>query len=109
MIVDGFRSQLNNIITFRGMFSPRHVLNYLYRIPVTVNLLITSQCNLRCQICSIKDGLGDADELTTEQIKTFIRSLRREKPDIFRFFSTSSKIRATPQDIFPAFFNSFYA
>ncbi len=76
-------SQLNNFIAFRNLFSISQIFNYLRRFPLTVNLLITSRCNLKCQICTAKRMLNEAGELTSEQIKSFIRRVHRYKPSIF--------------------------
>ncbi|MCP4649201.1 MAG: radical SAM protein [PVC group bacterium] len=77
-------SQINNLITFRRLFSVSQLANKVFNAPITVNLLITSQCNLRCKLCSTKDALSNGEnDLTKDQLSGFIKTMRDYRPVIF--------------------------
>lgn len=62
-------------------------LFYLFQIhknpsyPLTINFLITSSCNFRCNICSFNNR--DLDDMTLNDIEKFISTQSRYKPFIF--------------------------
>ncbi|MBU4304913.1 MAG: radical SAM protein [Candidatus Omnitrophica bacterium] len=76
-------SQLNNLMVFRSLFSLAQIAGYLRGFPVTINMLITSCCNLRCEICSAKGLMKDERELTSGQIIDFIKKIAVFKPALF--------------------------
>jgi len=82
-MLDSSFSQLNNFITFKDLFSLSQVINLLKKNPTTVNLLITSKCNLNCSICSAKGLKGESDELSTKQLIAFINAISGLKPVFF--------------------------
>ncbi len=53
--------------------------------PLAVNMLVTSQCNLHCQMCSFnaQKFSPDGKELTLEEIKGFLSRISKKKLHIF--------------------------
>jgi len=76
-------SQWNNLIVFKRLFSAKQFIAYFQGAPLTVNLLITSRCNLKCHICSAKGMYKDVDELTSRQIKNFLLQISKYQPALF--------------------------
>lgn len=67
-LVDGVRSQVNNVRNFRRLFPTEVLARNLLTFPrdyilpsgfagppMVVNLLTTSRCNLRCEMCSVHE------------------------------------------------------
>ncbi|MFH1061656.1 MAG: radical SAM protein [Candidatus Omnitrophota bacterium] len=79
----GIYSQINNLLAFRGLFSLRQILSAGNRFPVTVNFLITNNCNLDCSICSAHSMLNKAEALPAADIICFIKKIARYKPAVF--------------------------
>ncbi|MBU1044835.1 MAG: radical SAM protein [Candidatus Omnitrophica bacterium] len=76
-------SQLNNLISFRKLFSFRQVMSGVRYFPATVNFLITNKCNLNCSICSAHGMLDNSQQLSAKEIVGFIKKISRYKPAIF--------------------------
>ncbi|MFH2136950.1 MAG: radical SAM protein [Candidatus Omnitrophota bacterium] len=76
-------SQANNLFVFSKLFSASHIINKMFNIPITVNMLITSKCNLHCGICSARDMLDTDTDLTYEQIGEFINTIFKCSPAVF--------------------------
>jgi len=76
-------SQLNNLVSFRKLFSFRQFMSGVKNSPITVNFLITNNCNLNCGICSAHSMLNKGEQLSFEEISGFIEKIARYKPAIF--------------------------
>lgn len=82
-MLQSFYSQINNLSTFRNLFSLRQFLTLLQRFPLAINLLITARCNLRCEICTAKGLSKNETELTSNQIIAFIKKVTKFRPVFF--------------------------
>ena len=68
----GIYSQISNFRTFNKLFSLRQIMNRIFDYPLTINMLITSDCNLRCRICSAQAIMQDNTNLSTQELKGFM-------------------------------------
>jgi len=89
--------QINNLLFYKHIFRLRDIakgcliyLFYLFQIhknpacPLTINFLITSSCNFKCNICSFSNNRNlDLDDITINDIEEFISTQFRYKPFIF--------------------------
>ena len=76
-------SQINNLYVFNKLFSLKQFINRIFDYPLTINLLITSDCNLECKICSAKKMMEEKKQLKTREIIDFINKIARFNPVIF--------------------------
>ncbi len=76
-------SQFNNLYVFNKLFSPRQIMNRIFNYPLTINMLITPACNLKCRICSAQSIMQDNTQLSTLEIKDFIKKIAAFNPTIF--------------------------
>ena len=76
-------SQVNNLISFGGLFSARQIINKMLDYPLTINMLITPGCNLKCRICSARSMMEDSTQLSTQEIKGFIKKISGFNPTVF--------------------------
>jgi len=77
------RSQVGNLYVFRSLFGFKQFAGRLADHPLSINLLITSQCNLKCKICSVQKMLQEKNEMDTGQLLNFINEIARLNPAIF--------------------------
>ncbi len=76
-------SQFNNLYAFNKLFSPIQIMNRIFDYPLTINMLITPVCNLRCRICSAQSIMQDNTHLSMPEIKDFIHKIAGFNPSIF--------------------------
>jgi len=76
-------SQFNNFHVFNNLFSLKNIANLFSNHPLTINMLITSNCNLKCGICSAKGLMNNNDQLSSQQIKGFIKKIKIFSPVFF--------------------------
>ena len=90
------RSQIRQMLLFFPVFSMRrlgaHTLLFPFdyygtsgkaKYPLAINLLVTSKCNVKCEMCNYKNSISTSDELTTGDIKNFIKREAHHKPHVF--------------------------
>ena len=76
-------SQFNNLRVFNKLFSPRQIINRIFNYPLTINMLITPLCNLKCRICSAQSMMRDNTYLGPQELKDFIKKIACFNPTIF--------------------------
>ncbi len=76
-------SQINNLHVFSKLFSLKQIVSRIFDYPLTINILITSDCNLKCKICSAKKMMEEKKQLKTSEITNFINTIARYNPTIF--------------------------
>lgn len=88
------RSQFRNFGVFRKYFTPRYLTREAFLFPYdyvcnqgrssclsNINLILTSKCNLSCNICSYRQEINrQYDELSYDEITSLIDSASHDKP-----------------------------
>lgn len=92
------QSQIRQVCLFYRFFSPAKLLlhtvsfpfNYYNQnlrvpFPLAVNFLITSECNLKCEMCTFKPMVGTTQgaDLQTDDIRKFIEREHKKKFHVF--------------------------
>ncbi|MBU1924590.1 MAG: radical SAM protein [Candidatus Omnitrophica bacterium] len=76
-------SLINNAALFRSLFSWSQIFNFVFGYPVSINLLITNRCNLKCKICSAKLNDASASEISKEELIKFFEQIKWLRPSFF--------------------------
>lgn len=97
-LITQIQSQIRQILLFREIFPLRKLFNGMLTLPFeylghsgraglpwAINLLVTSRCNLRCEMCSFDSSkfCPEAEELSTSEITNFIAYAAKKKFHIF--------------------------
>ncbi|MBU2034553.1 MAG: radical SAM protein [Candidatus Omnitrophica bacterium] len=92
------KSQIRQILLFRDIFPVQKLFSGMLTLPFeyfgnsgraglpwVINLLVTSRCNLRCEMCSFDASKFclEAEELSADQITDFISYASKKKFNIF--------------------------
>ena len=96
-LLDGIRSQVNNVRNFRRLFPPEVMARNLVTLPrdyilpsghagppMVVNMLLTSRCNLRCEMCSVHEFRSRRyREMSPADVEHVVRQVAPYKTSFF--------------------------